>query len=843
MRKAKCEAHILRGTRLSPARHAAQPRSRASFKEGLPVSYRRFSSRLRLCLLASVCAGLSACGGDDGSPSSEPAASLTLSGTAATGSALANAQVAVRCADGSQGSATTRADGGYSAAFNGKLPCVLEADAGALGKLHSLATGSGSTATANITPLTEAVVGKFSADTVGWFAGFNAAAGVGLSATRIAAAQAAVKDELVANAVTIPASVSDFLAGALVAASGGVAGNEHDQLLDALAAKTFSVKLVAMNDFHGAITAPAATNGGTVTLPDPANAAGTKVNVGGAAYVATAIKALRAKGPNSVVVGAGDMTGASPFVSSATHDEASVDVLNRMGLEITSVGNHEFDYGRAELLRKQNGGCFPVSGAQGTVGADTCFMDAATGTWSASGGSFSGAKYKYLAANVVDQASNNPLLPATAIKRFGPVAVGFIGLTLKGTTELVAGTGISGLSFLEESATINSQAKSLKAAGVQAVVVLIHQGGVSTATTVNDTSCPVSFGDLGGILDKLSSDIDVVVSGHSHQEYVCNYTGKASGKRYVVTQTGFYGGAVTDINLGIQLKAGVTSIDAATVPVIQADNNAGVTVPAAFATFAKDADIAALVDKYVAVSNTLAQKQVGTIGGNLMRALFTGTTNRDESAEGVMGSVMADAYLYGTPNGADFAVVNAGGVRADLTCAAGASPPCPVTYAQVNTVAPFANTVVKVTVTGAQVIRLLEQQWEAPNCTAKFNPATLQYGRLLQVSGGLTYSYDNSVNAWTTGATPTDCAAAGTGHRVVVSSVKVNGVALDLTKTYTVSTNNFLGLGSGGDNFNVLAKQGTNVVDSKVIDLDAMIAYFREKSPVAPTTPRITRLN
>ncbi|KQU66179.1 MULTISPECIES: 5'-nucleotidase C-terminal domain-containing protein [unclassified Rhizobacter] len=166
-----------------------------------------------------------------------------------------------------------------------------------------------------------------------------------------------------------------------------------------------------------------------------------------------------------------------------------------------------------------------------------------------------------------------------------------------------------------------------------------------------------------------------------------------------------------------------------------------------------------------------------------------------------------------------------------------------MTYAQVNTVAPFANTVVKVSVTGAQLVRLLEQQWEAPNCSAKFNPATMQYGRLLQVSGGLTYSFDNSVNAWTSGASPNNCADAGTGHRVVVSSVKVNGAALDLAKTYVVSTNNFLGLGSGGDNFTVLATQGSNVVDSKVIDLDALIAYFREKSPVAPTTPRITRIN
>jgi len=687
------------------------------------------------------------------------------------------------------------------------------------------------------------VVGKFSADTVAYFNAFDATSGANLTTAAVANAQQAVAGELTANGLTVPATVSDFLAGGLLVASGSTAGNDYDKLLDALRAKTFSVKLIGMNDFHGNITAPAATNGGTVTLPDPANPAGTKVNVGGAAYVATAIKALKAQGPNSVVVGAGDMTGASPFVSSATHDEASVDVLNKMGLEITSVGNHEFDYGKAELLRKQNGGCFPASGSQGVIGADTCFMDPATGTYSSTGTSFSGAKYKYLAANVTDSATGTPLLPAFAIRRFGPVAVGFIGLTLKGTTDLVAATGITGLTFQEESATINSYAAQLKAAGVQAVVVLIHQGGVSTATTINDKGCPVSFGDLGTILDKLSANIDVVVSGHSHQEYVCDYTGKVSGKRYVVTQTGFYGGAVTDINLGVNIKDGVTSVTANTVPVIQADNNSAVTVPAAFATFAKDAAVDALVQSYVGVSQTVALRQVGSIGGNLMRALFTGTTNRDESAEGVMGGVMADAYLYGTPNGADFAVVNPGGVRADLTCAAGVTPPCPVTYSQVNTVAPFANTVVKVTITGAQLVRLLEQQWEAPNCTAKFNPATLQYGRILQVSSGLTYSFDNSVNGWTSGSTPNNCATAGSGHRVVVSSVKINGVQLDLSKTYTVSTNNFLGLGTGGDNFNVLATQGTNVVDSKVIDLDAMISYFRDKSPVAPTSPRITRLN
>jgi 5'-nucleotidase len=268
-----------------------------------------------------------------------------------------------------------------------------------------------------------------------------------------------------------------------------------------------------------------------------------------------------------------------------------------------------------------------------------------------------------------------------------------------------------------------------------------------------------------------------------------------------------------------------------------------VTIPQSFQTFAKDTAVDALVSNYVAVSKILAAKQVGTIGANLMRALFTGTTSRDESAEGAMGGVMADAYLFGAPGGADFAVVNPGGVRSDLTCAAGVTPPCPVSYSQINTVAPFANTLTKVNITGAQVVRLLEQQWEAPNCTAKYNPATFQYGRLLQVSSTLTYSFDSKVNAWTSGNVPTNCAAAGTGSRVIVSSVKVNGANLDLNKTYTVVTNNFLGLGSGGDNFTVLAKQGTQVVDTKVLDLDGMIPYFRANSPVSVPVPRITRIN
>jgi|GEM_PF-204956 len=772
-----------------------------------------------------------ACTGGGGS-----SGNLTVQGVAATGAAMAKASVSLKCADGGTGSTVTDVNGNYSVRFNGQLPCIIEVTANDKSVIyHSLATGSGNTATANITPLTEALVTQISSDPGTYFASFDSTAAKKLTSSLLSDFQKKVLQNLNDNGVDT-GTLTDIIGGKLVA---GVSDNTYDKLLDTIGSKTYDVKIIAMNDFHGNIQAPAKSNGGQVTLPD--GGSGVKVNVGGAAYVATAIKSLKESVKNNVVVGAGDLTGASPFASSITHDEAAVDVLNQMGVDVTSVGNHEFDYGKTELLRKQNGGCYPASGELGKVGVDTCFMDSATGTYSPSGNSFSGAKYKYLSANVVDKTTTKTLFPATYTKRFGPVSVGFIGLTLKGTTQLVSANGISDLTFYDEIETFNSYAKSLKSSGVQAVVVLIHQGGVSTATAVNDQTCPVSFGDLQTILDGISANIDVVVSGHSHQEYVCKVIGKTSKKEYLVTQTGFYGGAITDISLKIHPKDGVTSKSANTVPVIQADNNVGVTIPQTFKTFSKDATVDALVTNYVSVSTTLASKQVGSISANLMRALFTGTTNRDESAEGAMGGVMADAYLYGTPGGADFAVLNPGGVRADLTCASGVNAPCPVTYSQVNTVAPFANTLVKVNLTGTQIIRLLEQQWEAPNCTAKYNPATLQYGRLLQVSKELTYSFDSTFS-WTTGdkPTPTNCAQAGAGSRVIVTTVKVNGVNLDLNKTYTVVTNNFLALGSGGDNFTVMATNGKNVIDTKVLDLDAMISYFRDKSPVAVPTSRIT---
>jgi 5'-nucleotidase len=566
-----------------------------------------------------------------------------------------------------------------------------------------------------------------------------------------------------------------------------------------------TVKLIAMNDFHGNIEVPAANNGGSVVLKDPANAAGTTVRTGGAAYLATLIKQLKAKNANNIVVGAGDMVGASPVTSTLTHDEATIDILNQIGLEVTSVGNHEFDHGKGELLRQQNGGCY----VGGTVGKDTCI----------NGGTFSGASYKWLSANVVDSASGKTLFPATYVKKFGTVSVGFIGLTLKGTPAVVTSTGVAGLSFLDEAATINTYAAQLKKDGVNAVVVLIHQGGQTTASTLDDQSCPNLSGDILPIVDALGKDVDVVVSGHTHQEYVCKRNGK------LLTSTGFYGSAVTDIDMTIVPGTGVTSLVANTVPVI---NDLNTTVPSGYTILAKDTAVDTAVQSYVTLASSLKNLVVGSITADIKRALLSGssTPTRDETAEGPMGNVMADVYLSGGPQ-ADIAFINPGGVRADLIYKNSGA----VTYGDLLTVAPFGNTLATADLTGAQIVRLLEQQWEAPNCSAKTGANGC--GRMLQPSSTFSYTWDAAQPAG---------AAVGSGNRVVPGSLKLNGVAMDMSKTYRITVNSFMAPGPG-DNFSVITTSGKSITNSGVIDIDAFVGYMKKNLNLAPPAARITRLN
>jgi 5'-nucleotidase len=591
--------------------------------------------------------------------------------------------------------------------------------------------------------------------------------------------------------------VATLLLSALVTGCGGsssaisINGDEEVQ----------QIRIIAMNDFHGNIEVPVPTNGGSLVVKDSANPAGTTINTGGAAYIATLVQSLKATNTNNIVVAAGDLVNASPVTSTLFHQEPAIDVLNQIGLEVSSVGNHEFDLGQSELLRLQNGGCFPG----GVIGTDTCINN----------GAVTGAKFKYLAANVVDN-SNKTILPATYTKQFGGITVGFIGLTLKDTPTAVLASGVAGLSFLSEASTINSYASQLRSNGASAVVVLIHQGGQTTATTINDKSCPGLTGEIVPIMNALSKDVDVVVSGHTHQEYVCTVNGK------LLTSTGFYGSALTKIDLTVGKKSGVKTVTADNIPVI---NDTNKSLPTGFTALAKDAKVDATVQLYVTKAAAVKNLAVGSIKADIKRVLLAGSTTRDETAEGAMGDVMADFMYAGVPK-ADFAITNPGGVRADLIFATANGV---VTYGDLLTVAPFSNDLVTVDLTGAQIIRLLEQQWEAANCAAK--TGVNGCGRLLQPSAQLTYSWD---------ASKPSGAASGQGARLVTDSVKINGVALDLNKTYRIATVTFLG--QGGDNFTVM-QSGKNYVATGYKDIDAFVAYMKANPTLAPPTPRITRLN
>lgn len=562
-----------------------------------------------------------------------------------------------------------------------------------------------------------------------------------------------------------------------------------------------SIRIIAVNDFHGNIEVPAANNGGSVVISDPNNPAGTTVKAGGAAFMATLVKKLQSENPNNIFVGAGDLVYASPVTSTLFHQEPAIDVLNQMQMEVSSVGNHEFDLGLTELLRLQNGGCFPG----GTIGTDTCLVN----------GTFTGAKFKYLAANVMDT-SNKTVLPATYIKDFKGIKVGFIGLPLKGTPTNVLPSGVVGLSFLDEATTINTYAAQLRTSGANAVVVIIHQGGATTATKINDKTCPNFSGEIVSIANALSKDVDVVVSGHTHQEYICTVNGK------LLTSTGFYGNALTSIDLTVSNWKGVTSVSANNIPVI---NDTNTTLPSGTVALAKDTAVDGIVQAYVGKANAVKNLPVGSITASINRALLSGTTTRDETAEGAMGDVTADFMYAGVPR-ADFAINNPGGVRADLTLA----PNGVVTYGDLLTVAPFGNDLVTVDLTGAQIIRLLEQQWEAANCAAK--TGINGCGRLLQPSAQLTYSWDFS---------KPQGAPDGQGARVIVNTVKIGGVAIDLTKTYRIATVSFLG--QGGDNFTVMSSFGKNYIATGYKDIDAFVAYMKANPNLAPPAKRVTRLN
>jgi 5'-nucleotidase len=571
------------------------------------------------------------------------------------------------------------------------------------------------------------------------------------------------------------------------------------------AAEPVHISLIAMNDFHGNIQSPA----GSLLMPDAANTSGTRVAAGGAAYLSSLVQELKSHNPGqTLVVGAGDLVGATPLASGLFHDEPAIEVLNQIGLDVSSVGNHEFDKGRTELLRLQKGGCYPRSddGKNGMVGVDTCMQ----------AGTFSGAKFQYLAANVLDIASGNTLFPATVLREVAGVKIGFIGLTLRSTPSVVTPAGVVGLQFLSEVATVNRLAPQLKAQGAAAVVVLIHQGGQTSARTVQDKTCPDFSGPILALADQFDAAVDVVVSGHTHQEYVCV---RPDGK--LVTQTGFYGRLLTLIDLQIDPQAHrVLTKDANNYVVLNGAvvkdlNGNPLPLPQGAKALQADPAVEAIVRRYGDLTAPLSEMEVGRLAAPLER-------RANAAGESTLGAVIADAFLAGTSDSsygnrpAQIAFTNPGGLRSDL------SSSLAVTFGQLFNVLPFNNTLVTMDLTGAQLLRLLEQQWERPQ------PAG---GRILPVSNGFSYTWD---------ASQPEGAAPGKGHRVVPGSLRLQGVPIAMDQSYRVTVNSFMA--SGGDALSVF-KQGLRVQEGEN-DLVAAKLYFRLKG-ILPPPPmgRIQRLN
>src|SRR5438132_6846860 len=326
------------------------------------------------------------------------------------------------------------------------------------------------------------------------------------------------------------------------------------------------LRIVAINDFHGYLRPYA----GGIRIDDPADKT-KKITVpaGGAEHMATLVKGLREGRKNSIFVAAGDLIGASPFLSALFHDEPTIESLSMMGLEVASVGNHEFDEGKEELLRMQNGGCHPTDGGQGPE-------------------PFLGAKFRYLAASTIEKSTGKTVLPPYAIREFEGIPVAFIGLTLKGTPNLVSPVGVAGLEFKDEADTVNALVPELKAHGIEAIVVLIHEGGFPTG---DYNECPGISGPIVDIVKKLDKAVDVVISGHTHQAYNCSIDGR------LVTSGDKYGTIVTAID--VKLDPGTRDVISARA------NNHLVRLD----SVAKDPDQTALLASYQQIAGPIANRK------------------------------------------------------------------------------------------------------------------------------------------------------------------------------------------------------------------------------------------
>ncbi|MFB7935193.1 bifunctional metallophosphatase/5'-nucleotidase [Streptomyces sp. NPDC056039] len=542
------------------------------------------------------------------------------------------------------------------------------------------------------------------------------------------------------------------------------------------------VQLLSFNDLHGNLEPPAGSSGRVTE--QQADGTTKTIDAGGVEYLATHLREARKGEKYSVTAAGGDMVGASPLISGLFHDEPTIEALNKLDLDVTSVGNHEFDEGAKELGRLQKGGCHPKEG---------CYTDK----------KFKGADFPYLAANVLDEKTKKPILKPYWVWKKKDVKVGFIGVTLEGTPDIVSAEGVKGLSFKDEVETINKYAKELRKKGVKSIVALIHEGGFPASTSYNyDCDSPGAGDGISGpivdIAKNVTPQVDALVTGHTHNAYVCSIDDPA-GKPRMVTSAASFGRLYTDTTLTYDRKTG----DIARTAVKSANRVVTRDVP-------KAPDMTQLISKWNTLAAPIGNKPIGYISGDI------GNTG----SESPLGDLIADAQLaHGKKLDAetDLALMNPGGIRAPLTYAAKAGEgDGVVTYAEGFTVQPFANTVNLQNFTGAQLIQILKEQVTGANAAAP---------KVLQVSSGLTYTLDLTKSG---------------ADRVVTDSVKLDGKAIDPAATYRVATNSFLA--GGGDGFPTLG-QGTNDLVG-LDDLAALEQYLTANSsasnPLAP--PKADRI-
>ncbi len=504
------------------------------------------------------------------------------------------------------------------------------------------------------------------------------------------------------------------------------------------------LQILAINDFHGSLEAETG-------------------KPGGAAYLASHLRAAKASAEHSITVSAGDLVGASPLISSLFHDEPSIEVANLWGLDYHAMGNHELDEGLAEMLRLKKGGAHPVD-------AD------------ADGVSFAGANFAILSANMLLEKDQSLPLPAYAIEDVDGVPVAIIGLTLKDTLSVISLEAGSGLFFEDEAQAINRIVEKLQGQGVEAFVALIHEGGSQAGKSFS--GCDDFSGDIIEVVNKVSPAVDLFVTGHTHNYYLCNLEGRP------VTSAGSNGRLYSKIQMRLDRASGdMRLLSMENIPV-----NHDVT---------PNAEVEEILKKYRAYVKPFAEKPVGKIS-----ASFSRTANL--AGESLLGQVTADAQLEATQkNGTQIAFMNPGGIRNNLDYRGDGT----VTFNDIFAIHPFNNVLVSMTLTGAQIKQLLEQQWQGPNTT-----------RILAVSKGFSYVWKSE---------------ASEGQRVDMQSMYLDGRPIEAGKEYHITTNNFIA--GGGDGFTVLREAKNPVLG--IEDLEALKRYLENNSPLTPQyKARIRRL-